>query len=48
MILFMTFKKKYDKKGDIIKKEEYNSDGSLYSKVVYKYDEKGNKIEMNK
>ena len=37
----------YDKKGNIIEENDYDSDGSLNSKTTYKYDEKGNKIEEN-
>ena len=38
---------KYDKKGNNIETNSYNSDGSLGFKYIYKYDEKGNKIEVN-
>ena len=37
----------YNKKGNTIEENDYNSDGSLFSKFTYKYDEKGNIIEKN-
>ena len=40
-------KKSYDKKGNIIEWNSYNSDGRLQYKYTYKYDKKGNKIEFN-
>ena len=37
----------YDEKGNIIKENRYNGDGSLNEKKTYKYDDKGNLIEKN-
>jgi hypothetical protein len=38
---------KYDEKGNLIERNEYNSDNSLKIKTTYKYDEKGNRIGLN-
>jgi hypothetical protein len=36
-----------DEKGNMIEENEYRSDGSLSFKYIYKYDEKGNNMEMS-
>ena len=36
---------KHDDNGNVIEKNGYNANGSLFNKDTYKYDEKGNVIE---
>lgn len=40
-----TLKKKYDKKGNLIESNLFNSGGTLIYETTYKYDKKGNQIE---
>ena len=41
------WKKKYDEQGNLIESIRYNSDGSLWFRATYRYNEKGKKIETN-
>ena len=44
---YLDYQKKFDEKGNVIKLNFYNSDGSLANKRSWEYDKNGNVIELN-